>query len=133
MPSFLVDGYTAKGYIAASEELDHDELRFSYRPMTVEERGPIIDASAKESNFYYREATKRVASKILDWSLTDPAGNAVLCSQANLMRLHPALLGRLVAVVIGTAGSDPDPQATPKERTEMIVEGQRREVSDLKN
>lgn len=114
---FLDDGYTEKGYIAAEPGL-HGALRFEFRPMLLAQRTPLLDRWEK------LEPTKRdaimaefVTPNLLSWSLTDARGATVPISAANVLRLRPALQGKLVNVIMGLAAGDMDPEATDADRS----------------
>lgn len=104
------DGYTEKAYIGAKPGF-YGEFRFEYRPMLIEERGPLFAAAGKmPSDAYSRKCAAEVAKKLRSWSLVDAKGQPVPVSAANILRLKPTLHDRLFEIVLGLATSDTDPQ-----------------------
>jgi hypothetical protein len=109
------DGYTLPAYIKASPML-HKEVRLTFRPTPVEERGVIMDCfrslGESKSSSYVAEM---LASKIKSWNLTIPGPENIRLpmpiTQDWILRLKPAIWIRLVSIVIwGTDGGDLDPK-----------------------
>ncbi len=57
-----------------------------------------------------------VAAKLASWSVVDRKGNAVACTPANLLKLHPQLWSKLYNIVAGYRPTDalPDEPAAPR-------------------
>ena len=116
MQNLISDGYTEPGYIAAREGM-HGELRFAYRPMLpeqVDEVAAILD----QGNVARSHETVRgvLVRQLQEWSESEPV------SAASLRKLRPALWNRLYLIVSGRQPSDPDPKATPEQRSEWLAD-----------
>jgi hypothetical protein len=109
------DGYTFPAFIAGVPNL-HNDVRFSYRPTPMEERGVIMDVyrSLGEGKACQYIA-ELVAAKLVSWSLTTVGPEGVRIpmeiSKASVLRLRPAIWLRMVSIIIwGTDGGDVDPK-----------------------
>jgi hypothetical protein len=119
--NFIADGYTQPGYILPVERL-HDALRFRFRPVLAEERSLLADSAlTATAASYLRQVAALVAEKLVDWNVTDPQGNDVEISPANVLRLQPELLLKLQQIVLGVVASDIDPR-WPDEQVDRLAE-----------
>jgi len=101
----ILDGQDRPGYVAPVAGA-HAGLRFRYRPCVWAEqqrfhRG-LASASVEE---YEKRLRKLLADKLTGWSLPEPA------TPDNALRLHPAVLARVAAILLGQDANDPDPEA----------------------
>lgn len=113
------DGYTELGYIKANGRF-HGEFRFEFRPMLIEERGPLFAAAGKmAADAYSRKCAAEVAKKLESWSLLDRQRHPVAISPANVLRLKPKLHDRLFEIVLGLASSDLDPTWDEQSKQEI--------------
>jgi hypothetical protein len=127
MASYISDGYTRNGYIAAavpekSGERLYDDLRFTYRPATrmdINKLDAEIRVAAHNQDFDPTAAIlaetiacKFVANRLVSWSLKDVGVPDVPVTADAVGRLQVYLFTRLYSIIRGTAVSDLDPQAT---------------------
>lgn len=111
--SFIPDGYTRNGYIAASEEWGYSALSFEYRPMVMHERVRAQEQIEKSKDAVAGETVsqKIVAGRINNWNL-EHNGSPVEPTPENIARLEPHLSYKLFMVVMGfesdDSGSKPD-------------------------
>lgn len=120
-PNYFPDGYTQSSYIAAVPRL-HDELRFAYRPVLIEERNELAAlAQGPSRTSYARHAAALIAERLIEWNLRDAAADPLEVTATNILRLHPQLFQKLLDVVLGLSPSDIDPTWS-EEQTERIVE-----------
>lgn len=117
--NYIHDGYTQSGYIKAEQGL-HNELRFVFRPMLIEERSLLTGQrmQALPDPEQERRAAHLVLPKLLDWQLVDCNQRPVELTVPNLLRLRPALFRKLVGIVAGFAGTDADPHWSPEQDLE---------------
>jgi len=109
LTDYFDDGYTRDGFIAAVPRL-HGALRFSYRPVLVEQRGELRAAGAKlDSRGCTRHVAAFLTSQLVAWSLVDRRGQPVPVEADRLLRIHPELLIKLQNIVLGFVPSDVDP------------------------
>ena len=115
MQNFISDGYTEPGYIAAVDGM-HGELRFTYRPMLPEEVDQIQAVLDQENVARSHEAIRGVlVRQVKTWS------DALPVTADSLRTIRPALWNRLYLIVSGRQPSDPDPTATPEQRSEWVA------------
>lgn len=106
---FIPDGYQEHGYCAARLPI-HNDFRFTYRPMLIEERAPVLDLVNRLAPAdYLRQAADSVAPRIAIWSAKDRAGSMLPVSADNLRRLKPMLQQRIINIVLGVDAGDVDP------------------------
>ncbi len=133
MPSdFIYDGYNEDGYVKAAKGF-YGEHRFAYRPVTIQERAPVSDALKLQEEIYNRLAADLCAKKLQSWDFTDPrmppGDKPLKITAANFLLLKPALINRMIDIILGWAASDPDPlKETNDARTGVEKEG-----ADAKN
>ena len=121
--SYIHDGYTQDGYIAAVPRL-HGALRFAYRPTLVEERSQLVDvASRLRAQLYDRHLAAFVADKLISWDLSDGSGVDVPVAAESILRLQPELFAKLHRIVLGRAASDVDP-TWPTEAESRLFEAE---------
>jgi hypothetical protein len=119
--NFIADGYTQPGYVQPVERL-YKALRFRFRPVLADERSRLTDgASTATAASYLRQVAALLAEKLVDWDITDPRGNDVEISPANVLRLQPELLQKLQQIVLGVVPSDLDPR-WPDEQVNRLAE-----------
>lgn len=115
------DGYTFPAYIQGIPGL-HNEIRFSFRPTPMEERGVIMDVFRSlgegKSSDYIAEL---LAAKIVSWDITMLGPEKVRIpmpiTKDRIRRLRPAIWLRMVSIVIwGTDGGDIDPKLETDEQ-----------------
>lgn len=124
MVTFIPDGYTRRGYIAAIPSL-HGAIRFEYRPLLPRERNSINQAVRREKT----EKTDvlesaAVAKQLLSWDCVYPddgpdaslRGQSMPITAANVQRLVPYLFDKLFMIIAGMDASDPDPDAPGDEQ-----------------
>ncbi len=128
MSNFINDGYERSGYFRATTgsnpggAVHTDEVRFTYRPMMVEERSRIIDESNKYSKNEDIEklVARYLAPKIVAWDIKDSFGKPVEVSVRNLLRLEYSLFSRLASVILYRKESgDVDPLADKSTQDEQ--------------
>lgn len=113
--AFYPDGYTNQAFVR-EEPCAYPDVRFSYRPMLVEEIDQFdMAAEKKKSDVYDRMLAAKLAEKIVSWDVQTPATGGkpaedVAVKPANLLRLHPALFLRISKIVFGRETSDVDPR-----------------------
>ncbi|ANS03308.1 hypothetical protein [uncultured Mediterranean phage uvDeep-CGR2-KM19-C37] len=117
--AYIHDGYTLKGYIAATPRL-HPALRFDYRPMLTQNRSVIYrqieqtqDARKEESI-----AAATVRSQLVSWDMVDHEGTSVPLEVPHILRSQPMLFQRLFRIVTGSSPSDEDPESHADEQAE---------------
>lgn len=129
MGSYVSDGYTREGHIAAaaqetSAERLHEELDFTYRPATridVVKVDAEIRIAARNQDFdalcavrAEQLACKFVAERIVAWSLKDRALQPVAVSATACERLQPFLFSKLYNIIRGVQANDSRPNETPQ-------------------
>ena len=105
MPSpFLPDGYTRETLIGAAD--GHPEVWIAWRPMLAEERRRLnrqtVRLSARGRSGQEAAAglvASAVASRLVEWDVSDGAGRPIEISSAAVMELHPALFERICSTV----------------------------------
>lgn len=119
MVTFIPDGYTRRGYIAAISGL-HGSIKFEYRPLLPRERNSINQAvrreKAEKADVLESAA---LAKQLLSWDCTYPVdgpdenlrGKSMPITAANVQRLVPYLFDKLYMIVSGMDASDPDPES----------------------
>lgn len=121
--SYIADGYTQQAYLEPIERL-HDGLRFSFRPVTVEESSEFLASLAGNTPKRQEQLTARLlVKKVAGWNLLYPSGHAnegkpVERTEANFLKLNRRLSSRLTNVVLGIEPWDEDPEAAAKEEEE---------------
>jgi hypothetical protein len=119
VPSFIEDGYSESGYIAASEGV-YDELHFEFRPMLSQQRLKLQEIGEKEpADKFDRTCAEAIASKdpslakLVSWSLKTPGGKDVPITADNILRMSPKLWSTMFNIIGGYRASDPLPTAAP--------------------
>src|SRR5262245_30308487 len=116
--NYISDGFTESAFLKGVARL-YDDVRFSYRPLLIDERSEFLDCTGKLSPAQReRETAKLMAGKLVSWDVTDRNGNALPANADNLLRLRPVLFQRLSFVVLGIEAPDEDPNGTPEEQAE---------------
>lgn len=107
MYAFLEDGYTQDGYIAEVARL-HPAVSFTYRPALYEEREAWRRAGAKafDAKADTKLAADLIVGHITGWDVKKRDGAAVDLKADNVARLHPAILRKLLEIVLGYEPSD---------------------------
>lgn len=123
--TFIPDGYTRRGYVAAIPGL-HGAIRFEYRPMLPRERNSINAAIRREAKAEKTDALESaaLAKQLLSWDCEYPddgpdvaqRGQPMPVTAANVQRLVPYLFDKLYMIVSGMDASDPDPGAPATEQ-----------------
>ena len=114
MENFISDGYTETGFIAAVDGL-HGELRFTFRPMLPEEVDEVQAVLDQEHVARSHEIIRGVLVRhIKSWS------DGLPVTADSLRTIRPSLWNRLYLIVSGRQASDPDPKATPQERSSWV-------------
>lgn len=138
------DGYTEKGYVKTDPGL-HDQFRFTFRPMLVEEQTKMFEASDKIDPVAYNgKAAEVMADKLVTWNLVDKTATPVAIKPENILRLKPRLFTRVYGIILGTQSTDIDPEWSGDERAEKAQQqyasalsgnppGAEHEVNDAKN
>ena len=104
------DGYTEPGYIRAEEGL-HGELRFSFRPILVEQQAPlVVSLETMKPVEKVRRIAQVIAEQVNQWSLTDAQGDPVPVTEKTTRRLKFSVFYRLWGIVLGTEPTDIDPE-----------------------
>lgn len=108
---YISDGYTERAFIAGIPRL-HPPVHLTYRPFLQEERHRLLTENGKLPPAKASLNTANVlAKKIQSWDLADAKGEPVKVDAEAIRRLKPALLSRLVEIVMGLEPSDEDPDA----------------------
>ena len=95
MPSFIDDGCTVDATIPARTDL-HDELKFSFRPMTARQRMRFWDGFFKlDADKQFDRYVKAMVEQITKWSHDKPP------VAATFEGIHWLLFDDLTAKVIG--------------------------------
>ncbi len=125
---FYEDGYEEKGYIAAEKNL-YPALRFTFRPVLVQERNRHVADNAKlgDPAKGTLNTARLLALKVKGWDLKFPAkskrkGEVVPLNPDNILKMQPALYERFWMIVLGLAASDDDPEATIEQQEESLVD-----------
>ena len=140
------DGYTEPGYIKAMSGV-HGEIRFSYRPMLIQEQSKATAEAAEagrgKPDRYDRVCAEKLAKHLLSWSITGPHGEPLAIEVNTLLRVKPMAFLRLWSIVLGTQASDIDPEWSEEVQAEKFAEqqaddgpaplGQQRAEQDEKN
>ncbi|HUT13889.1 MAG TPA: hypothetical protein VMY42_25595 [Thermoguttaceae bacterium] len=117
------DGYTEPGFIQGIPGLHDVDLRFSYRPMLVEERARVLAAMEKmKPDMAEIRAAEEIALRLATWDMTDARGEPVGINAHIVRRIKPAMFNRLWGIVLGTEPSDIDPQWGEDTKTEVAGE-----------
>lgn len=145
MLDFIPDGYTESAYIKGEDRI-HGELRFTYRPMLVEERALLYSDAVERlpEDAKLKKRAAAVAARIHSWSLVDAKGQAVPVKVEAYLRLKAPLFWRVLNVVMGVDAGDLDPEAETADalasidqRIQAAIEGRSaselRESADAKN
>lgn len=120
-PVFIEVGYTRPFYIAPIPGA-HGMVRGFYKPMLPEQSAAITDARTEpKTEKWYRKCASLIVHHLVNWSLTMkdehcPEEIQRDITAANLLRLHPAILRRLIDIVSGYGASDMDPEWPSEEK-----------------
>lgn len=137
MASYVADGFSRDGYIAAavpeeSGERLYDALEFSYRPATrldnVKHDAEVAiamknrDIDSECAVKAERLACKFVADRIIAWNLKNVGIHDVPVSPAACERINPFLFASLYRIVRGIQASDKksDSEKTPATDEEQV-------------
>lgn len=140
--NFIYDGYTEKGFIKATEL--NDDFRFEYRPMLIDKREILWEDSKKlKADLAEQKIAMGLVHQIVSWDIVDEKGQPADITARNLLRLKPALWGKMASIVGGYIPSDVDPLLEAEEQeqaTKDLIESsldktasQLKEVADEKN
>jgi len=114
----IPDGYEEPGYIAEQAGL-YPEVRFTYRPMRVDDRDTLARASSgKKPSECCKILSAAMANRIASWSVTNAAGLRLPVDAAAILTLRPRLFDRLYMIISGESSSDIDPTAAPQAKNE---------------
>lgn len=117
---YINDGYTEEGFVAAVPGL-HGELRFTFRPFTVEERAQVTNGLRNvQPHLHNRKYAIEAAKKITAWSLRDGADKPVEVKADTVYAIRPALFDRLIDILLGYKPSDIDPQWAEAKKDEAV-------------
>ena len=118
--SYIPDGYEEKAYIEGVPGL-HGPLRFSYRPMRVEEGSEFYHGlNGLKPREAERHTAKMLASKIRTWSLRGRDDDALKVESKTVLGMQRRLFQRLLAIVIGSEPSDLDPEWSDDEQDAYV-------------
>jgi len=119
---FIDDGYTKEAYVTKRHNMWPD-VRISYRPLLPMQSiqfskllGRLAGSSRDSEDT--REQTvqaEMLARQLVEWDVRNRKGDAVPIKPANILRLEPLLMMRMVGIVMGEEGGDVDPHRTPEE------------------
>lgn len=137
------DGYTEPGYIAERKGL-HAALKFTYRPMLMEERDVVrAQWQTKTPLEAARLQVQQVVSRLVTWDNKDAKGETLPIKFEQVRTLRPNLLDAVYAVISGAVPSDPDPDRPDVTAVQLDAEteailngtsiGAARELADAKN
>jgi len=113
--SFIHDGYCEEAYIAAVENL-HGELRFTFRPVMVEEGSEFFDSLTRyKGREQERQYAKVMKAHILKWSQVDQLGRPAPLDAKSFLRLKRRLFQKIAGILLGTEPYDTDPLKDPDE------------------
>ncbi len=133
MASYVADGYTLDGYIAAavpelSGERLHDALEFKFRPATRMENvrvdaeiaiaGKGRDVDAEAAIEAEKITCRFVAERVISWNLKAVGVHPIAVSAEACERIHPFLFSSLYRIIRGTQASDKRPEATKPPTTD---------------
>ncbi len=105
----IADGYTEPGYIKEVSGI-HGDVRFTFRPMTVDARSALYALSDKmKPEAYDQKCAAELAAHLTSWDITDGKDVAVPISAKATINLKPLLFNRLLSIVVGQAATDLDP------------------------
>lgn len=91
---FVEDGQSRDGYLPESPRI-HGALRFRYRPALAEERFQFLKAKDYSGEDEVKRIAKLINSHLESWDAP------LEKNEANIRKLHPNLLTRLLDVVMG--------------------------------
>ena len=126
MPAYLRDGYNQHGFIRGVPRL-FDDVRFEYRPCLHEERLGLDLANPRLTPKELAQRTyKLLADKLLSWDVkADENDDEHLPIKLDsIRRLHPAVIERLYAIVVGDIPPDEDPMQSDRETEERLRDKQ---------
>lgn len=112
-PVYIPDGYTRPGYFAAVPGI-HGPVRFEFRPFTYEQNVKMYQGfTALDPDKQIDRVSRALAKQIVSWDVKNPkGGQPIPCNQpASYRRAAPSFVRRLLDVVSGADGGDPDPKA----------------------
>jgi len=122
--NFISDGYTAKGYVKATEL--NDEFRFEYRPFLIDKRAALWKEAEKIAETKPDLGEAKIAMglvhQLVSWDITDDKGKPVDITARNILRLAPVLYARLGNIIGGWSASDVDPLLEGEEQEQAVVE-----------
>ncbi len=117
--AYIHDGYTRDGYIAAREGL-HPAVRFKYRPVMPQDRAVIFRKIqvADDPRRGEEISAAAVVQSIEEWDIRKQDGSLVKLATSQALRLVPSVIDRLFLIVMGSSGTDSDPEASIEDRAE---------------
>jgi hypothetical protein len=141
------DGYTEDGYLSEVPGI-HEALRFTYRPMLLEERDVIDGRRGQIDAFSFAQlCVKHIKMRLRTWDNkgapdADGVRQVLPLTEENVRTLRPHLSDKLYLIVTGSRASDQDPEkpqpiASGEAELQRILSGespaQTREGTDAKN
>jgi hypothetical protein len=134
-PTYIPDGYTRKGLIAAVPGL-HGALKFEYRPLLRDEREALYRESNKRSPAEFNGLIRKMLVKqLVSWDAKHDEKELPIDNET-LRRLQPALSTKLENIVAGYSPTDLDETASQEDVDGYVasLEGEdARQVADLGN
>jgi hypothetical protein len=126
IPNYIDDGYEAKGYLAESENFNHGEFRFWYRPLSAPERDSFVrELDESKPGFDAVKAWdvsyKMLMRQIVRWDLLNKSGDALPINMNTLRRMNQNLIPRVRNIILGYLAPDRDPQDGESPEPETIV------------
>src|SRR4051794_7716451 len=111
MAAYIGDGMAESAYLKAVPK-QFEEVRFTFRPATSEERSEFLDQVSRLPPIEQeRKSAQFLEQKIVTWSIRNRKGDLLPVKADVLRKLHPTLFDRMRMVVLGTAVWDDDPTA----------------------
>lgn len=124
------DGYTEDAFIAGFNGV-HGPLRFRFRRALGWQNAEARRAAARlEPRQAEGHWAKFLKAQLVEWDLQTPDGKRVELTEANILRMNPALNEAVLAVVMSVRGGDLDPERP--ESPDGTAPGDR-EGADAKN
>ena len=106
-PTWIPDGYTMTSYIAVDPR-NHGAVRFIYRPFGVLPREALV--RGQRGAKYEEVCAEAIRLRVLEWDVRHPInGQAIAIETPQILQLHPRIFTRMVKIITGDEGGDPDP------------------------
>lgn len=99
------DGYALCTTIQESEGL-HPALTVNFRPALADERFEHFAAKDVTGKAQLDRVSRLIARYLESWDAVNRKGDAVPATAENIRRLHPALLSKLLDLVLGYAPAE---------------------------